>query len=30
MRRQFGICWVEHREPIDLMGCVSNMEIGLC
>ena len=29
MHRQFGNCWVECRDPIDLLNCPSNMEIGL-
>ena len=29
MRRKFGNHWVEYRDPIDLMDCPSNMEIGL-
>ena len=29
MSRNLVIEWVEHRNPIDLMDCTSNMEIGL-
>ena len=29
MCREFGNHWVEYRDPIDLMDCSSNMEIGL-
>ena len=28
--RKFVNYWVEYRDPIDLMDCSSNMEIGLC
>jgi hypothetical protein len=30
MCRNFGNCWVEYRDPIDLMDRPSNMEIGSC
>ena len=30
MHRKFGNCWVEYRDPIDLMDHPSNMRIGLC
>ena len=30
MWRKIGNRWVEHRDPINLMDCSSNMEIGLC
>ena len=30
MHRKIGNCWVEYNDPIDLMDCASNMEIGLC
>ena len=30
MRRKFGDRCVEYRNPISLMDCSSNMEIGLC
>ena len=29
MRRKSGKHWVEYRDPIDLMDCPSNMDIGL-
>ena len=30
MHREFGNCWVEYKDPIDLMDHPSNMRIGLC
>ena len=30
MHRKFGNCWVEYKDPIDLMYHSSNMEIGIC
>jgi hypothetical protein len=30
MRRKIGNCWVDYRDPIHLMDCPSNTEIGLC
>ena len=30
MHRKFGDHYVEYRDPIYLMDCQSNMEIGLC
>ena len=30
MRQKFGTCWVECRDPVDLMVRPSNMEIDLC
>ena len=30
MRRKSGNCWMEYREPIDLMNYPSNIGIGLC
>ena len=30
MHRKIVNCWVEYNDPIDLMDCASNMEIGLC
>ena len=30
MHKFFGNRLVEYRDPIDLMGHPSNMEIGLC
>ena len=30
MHREFGDCWVEYRDPTDLMDHSSNMQIGLC
>ena len=30
MRRKFGNRWMKYRDPIDLMDCPSNVEIGLC
>ena len=29
MHRNFGNYWVEYRDPIDLMDCPSNKDIGL-
>ena len=29
MHRKLGDCWVQYRDPIDMMDCPSNMEIGL-
>ena len=28
MRRKFANCWVEYKDPIDLIHCPSNIEIG--
>ena len=28
--RNFGIRWVEYMDPINLMDCTSNMDIGSC
>ena len=30
VRKKFGNHWVECRNPIDLMDCPSNVDIGLC
>ena len=30
MRRKSSNCWVECRDPIDLMSYALKMEIGLC
>ena len=30
MHRNFGNCWVEYRDPIDLNDCPSTTEIDSC
>ena len=30
MHRKFDNCWVDCRDPIGLMDCPSNVQIGLC